>query len=577
MTSRPALLHPTATALVLVLGGLLILLSPSLASADPVQPTRMIAEWEPAWGVLIRWPLNIPVELVREISEDDTVYTLVEGAGSENNARMTFQGAGVVMDHVRFIQTAVYSSWTRDWGPQCIFDGDGQMGITDPWFDGYPWVPGCSSRGEAGEPARPERARGYEEDDVIPGDVAAFLGVPHHLMQAYCTGGNIMTDGFGRAFSTEQMLAENAPYMSAPAFFSEADEYLGINDYQILSDPEVHGIQHIDCYAKLLDEETVLVKELPTWHPEYHCVETLVDEFEALDTCYGRAYRIVRIWCEPYSGNDAAGYTNSLIINRKVLVPTFGLAADADALATYADAMPGYEVIGFTHSNWYSYDALHCRTMGIFDAGMLRMTHARLPDVVPPEPVHEVVVTIRPMSGTGLVPGEQVVRWRLEGAGSWNEEPLAPARGDTFAGYIPRQTPGDVVEYYVSARDSIGRSESLPRTAPAGYYSFQVDPLMGVDGGEITAAPSLALAASPSPFTAGTTLSYTLERPSRVRLSVHDVAGRLVAVLVDGLQEAGPHEVAWSGDALGRAPSGVYFARLAAGNATAARRIVLLR
>jgi len=571
MTSRPALLHPTALAL--LMGGLFILLSPLTATADPVQPARMIAEWEPAWGVLIRWPLNIPVELVREISEDDTVYTLVEGSGNENNARTTFQGAGVVMDHVRFIQTSVYSSWTRDWGPQCIFDGMGQMGITDPWFDGYPWVPGCGSRGEAGEPARPERARGYEEDDVIPGVVAAYLGIPHHEMQAYCTGGNIMTDGLGRAFSTEQMLAENAPYMSASAFFAEAEDFLGITDYQILSNPEVHGIQHIDCYAKLLDEETVLVKELPTWHPEYHCVETLVDEFEALETCWGRPYRIVRIWCEPYSGNDAAGYTNSLIINRKVLVPMFGIAADSDALATYADAMPGYEVIGLTHTNWYDYDALHCRTMGIFDAGMLRMTHARLPDVVPPEPVHEVEVVIRAMSGAGLVPGEQVVMWRLEGAGSWEGGPLVASRGDTFTGAIPWQTPGDVVEYYVAAADSSGRSESLPRTAPDGYYAFQVDPAAGVEG---TGASSLALAASPTPFAAGTTVSYMLPHPAHVRLSVHDVAGRLIETLVDAPQQAGPHQIAWSG-AVADAPSGVYFARLEAAGETEVRKVVVLR
>ena len=124
------------------------LLTPACAAASraaPAPPARMVAEWEPALGTLIRWPLGIPMSLVIELAEDDTLYTLVEGSGAENQAHSTFSANGVNMDHVRFIQTNVYSMWTRDWGPQCVFGADGRMGIADPWFDGYPWVPGCES------------------------------------------------------------------------------------------------------------------------------------------------------------------------------------------------------------------------------------------------------------------------------------------------------------------------------------------------------------------------------------------------------------------------------------------------
>ncbi|MBD3349162.1 MAG: hypothetical protein GF400_08210, partial [Candidatus Eisenbacteria bacterium] len=577
-----------------VLAALLALAYSPCAVAAPTQPVRMIAEWEPAWGALVRWPLNIPVELVREISEDDTVYTLVEGSGNENQARSTFESAGVVMDHVRFIQTDVYSSWTRDWGPQCVFDGQGQMGITDPWFDGYPWVSGCESResgdamlhvakvarrcasgavasdglhGSRGtvEPSRRVCARGYEDDDVIPGDVAAFLDLPHHLMPAYCTGGNIMTDGHGRAFSTQQMLLENAPYMSEAAFRSAAESYLGITDYQFLPNPEIYGIQHIDCYAKLLDEETVLVKELPTWHAEYWCVEDLVDAFASLETCYGRPYEIVRVYCEPYYGDEVAAYTNSLILNGKVLVPTFGVPADADALATYEAAMPGYEVIGVDYGGWLYYDALHCRTMGIFDAGMLRLTHAPPEDVVPAGEPHEIVVTVEPMSGGGLVPGAQVVRWRIEGDAGWNEEPLGAAAGDTFIAYIPAQSPGDVVEYHVAAADSSGRSETLPGTAPEGCYSFQIDPAADVPSAD-DVLPNLALHVTSNPFRASTAIEYSLPGPCRVSVAIYDSAGRLVERLADGEQTGGRHRVVWWPVATdGRAlASGVYLVRVEA-------------
>ncbi len=73
-----------------------------------------------------------------------------------------------------------------------------------------------------------------------------------------------------------------------------------------------------------------------------------------------------------------AAYTNSLILNNKVLVPQYGIPEDSEAIQTYSDAMPGYEIIGFddTFGNpWYAEDALHCRTMGVFDPHMIHISH----------------------------------------------------------------------------------------------------------------------------------------------------------------------------------------------------------
>jgi len=42
----------------------------------------------------------------------------------------------------------------------------------------------------------------------------------------------------------------------------------------------------------------------------------------------------------------------------------------------------------------------------------------------------------------------------------------------SYAGVIPGSVPGTTVDYYVAAADQSGRAETLPRTAPAGYYRF---------------------------------------------------------------------------------------------------------
>lgn len=86
----------------------------------------------------------------------------------------------------------------------------------------------------------------------------------------------------------------------------------------------------------------------------------------------------------------------------------------------------------------------------------------------------------------------------------------------------------------------------------------------------------------PNPFNPATTIAYVLALPGRVTLTVHDLTGREVAVLVSGFQDAGRQSAVF--DARGLA-SGVYFYRLdvrpgeigGRGGFTAVRKLALLR
>ncbi len=81
-------------------------------------------------------------------------------------------------------------------------------------------------------------------------------------------------------------------------------------------------------------------------------------------------------------------------------------------------------------------------------------------------------------------------------------------------------------------------------------------------------------AAYPNPVTGATRLGFTLRDAGPVRLTVHDVLGREVAVLFDGTAAAGPGEVVLDGADL---PSGVYIVHLEAGGWMRSRRVTVLR
>ncbi|HYG67994.1 MAG TPA: T9SS type A sorting domain-containing protein, partial [Anaeromyxobacteraceae bacterium] len=76
-------------------------------------------------------------------------------------------------------------------------------------------------------------------------------------------------------------------------------------------------------------------------------------------------------------------------------------------------------------------------------------------------------------------------------------------------------------------------------------------------------AGSLALGAPvPNPARGAVTISFALPEAADVRLSVYDVLGREVAILVDGTREAGAHAVTLDAGALA---AGLYVYRLQAG------------
>jgi hypothetical protein len=68
--------------------------------------------------------------------------------------------------------------------------------------------------------------------------------------------------------------------------------------------------------------------------------------------------------------------------------------------------------------------------------------------------------------------------------------------------------------------------------------------------------------------------AYDLPAASRVQLSVFDLLGRRVTVLVEGTQTAGSHVSFFDGSAL---PSGTYLVRLQAGENVRTQKAVLLK
>lgn len=524
------------------------------ADPPPAAPVRNVAEWEPATGVLIRYPLGLPYALLRDLDDVVTLHVVVSSA-SQATAQTNLTNNGVDMGRVQFLVRPNDSIWTRDYGPWYVFDGAGALAVVDHTYN---------------RPYRPN-------DDLIPIYFAQQQGLPVHSHDMYHTGGNYMTDGAHVGSSTRLVYDEAASANGMDE--AEVDrlmaDYYGLQQYTVVDDIESGGIHHIDTWAKFLDEETVLVKQVWPAHHTYAALEQRATLLASLTASTGRNYRVHRVACQDIGGGSPASYTNSLILNRRIYVPLFGNAAgDTAALQAYRAAAPGHDVRGFAYGGFLTDDALHCRTMGVFDRGMLRVEHAPpLGEVVGPA---DLQARVEAHSGEALTAVD--LCWRPVG-GEWAVVPMTGQGGGVHAGAIPAPPADTDVEYYVQAADASGRTASSPRAAPIATHTLRLlAPATGVAGAP--ASPVRVPAPWPNPCNPMVSFRFELRAAAPVRLVVVDARGRLVRRLLDGGHHpAGPTDLVWDGrDDTGRpAPSGVYTFVLEAAGLRYRRPVTLVR
>ena len=324
----------------------------NFVETDPPTGTpRFVAEFEPMQGVMIRYPLGIPTSLVAQLSNNCHVYCIVSSS-YQSQAQNSFQSAGVNMDNVTFVYAASDSYWVRDYGPWYIFE-DRHPAIVDNIYN-----------------------RPRPNDDNMSGVFANFWNIPLYGMNLQHTGGNMMEDGRGHGVSDDLVFNENGN--NETNVRNKMRDYLGIDPYHVTIDPQGDYIAHVDCWGKYLAPDKILIAQLPQSNPRYQYYEQVAEYFETTNCCWGYPYHVYRVQ-EP-GGSTLAPYTNSLILNKTVYVPMgSNTTYNNQAIQVYQEAMPGYEIIGVTNNDYYisweNTDALHCRTRGVMDFGMLFVDH----------------------------------------------------------------------------------------------------------------------------------------------------------------------------------------------------------
>jgi len=413
----------------------------------PTGIIRNVAEFGPAESVLIRYPFGIPLNLIKEMAENDTVTTIVASSSQQATVTSQYQSNGINLAHCKFLIAPTDTYWTRDFGPWFVTYGDKQVGIVD-----FPYN------------------RPRPSDDEIPKKVALSLGIEWFGMNVIHTGGNYMTDGLSQAASTTLVWEEN-PSQTHAQIAQKVHDYLGIDNYMVVEDPNGTYIDHIDCWGKFLAPDKILIRKVPFSHPQYNLIENTATYFASQISSYGTPYRVYRV-----NTPNNEPYTNSYILNKKVFVPIMGNSNDNAALQAYQAAMPGYEVIGFLgnpSTPWESTDALHCRTHEIADRGMLLINHLPLLGQKPAQSGFDIAAEIVPFSNMAVYPDSAWVVYKVN-SGDWDTLHLTNTTGDNWVAAIPGQMEGDTISYFITASDASGRRQNHPFIGAPDPHVFHI-------------------------------------------------------------------------------------------------------
>src|SRR5271170_3583101 len=204
---------------------------------------KMPAEWERHEATWIAWPHNatdwpgkfqaIPwvyADIVRKLSQVETVHILVEDEAAEKRAISILARAGANPHHLRFHRWLTNRVWTRDSGPifvkkSALSTDDATVAVTNWKFNAW------------------AKYDDWQQDDKVAGRAAKFLSIPEwqptimlddgREHRVVLEGGSIDVNGAGVLITTEECLLSTVqqrnPGLSRKQLEQVFYDYLGID------------------------------------------------------------------------------------------------------------------------------------------------------------------------------------------------------------------------------------------------------------------------------------------------------------------------------------------------------------
>ena len=312
------------------------------------------AEFDSVAGIIFAWEsyTTLVKQMIKETAETDTAWVVVDGQSQQNAVSNELNAFGVNMDRVEFIHDVLNSVWMRDYGPWWIYQPDGSRAVIDLEYN------------------RPRPL-----DDAFPEDLANLWNMDYYGLGLVEAGGNMLLDGKGAVLISDVIFDPSQGFnpdgnLTVEMIEDYFSDYFGVHKVIITDHLDNHGTGHIDMFVKVVNDTTIIVGEYESpgdaSGDNFNICNQVANQLENETNGEGRPFNVIRMLMPPYDSGITYTYINSLFVNKKVYVPVYGFATDADVLAQYESILPGYEIIGYDCNQIITANgAIHCITMKV--------------------------------------------------------------------------------------------------------------------------------------------------------------------------------------------------------------------
>lgn len=530
-------------------------------SPPPFTQLRTMAEWEEIQTLCVTWTnfTSILRDIVK-FAQTETNVTII--CSDSTVVKNYLIAGGVPLTNIKYLIAPFNTIWHRDYGGNTVYSNNVDSLLLVDWIYNRP---------------RPK-------DDTVPSGLAKFYNIPlwetttapNDLIH---TGGNFMSDGFGTAFSSKLTDTEN-PTKTAAQIDSIMKKFMGISRYIRMNTLPFDGIHHIDMHMKLLDEETLLVGKYPTGIADGPQIEAnLLYVLSNFNSVFGTPYKVVRIPQPPDKNNlypHQSGayctYANAVFVNKTVILPTYYTQYDTTAIRIWQQALPGYKIRGIDCDNTTANiiaqsGAIHCITHSIGVKNPLLISHQALNNTC--DTVNPYQVNARIMHKSGITNAK--IFWTTDTTVVFQQSPmtLTNASTNTWTGFIPAQSYGKTVFYYIEGTSVSGKTIVRPMPAPKGHWKFRVNCIST----KINELQQVKLnAVFPNPASAITCIQINNPNTQNVKVTLANLLGETVHLINDGRLPAGERNLFFDAANFSK---GVYFISIQSDSGTLTTKIII--
>lgn len=325
---------------------------------------RLVGEFEPQQAILLSvgdWkPHHFPIlkEIVAKSEGHARLVVLYNQPSQLREAVNVLSEGGTRYSHVDFLSLELDTIWLRDFGPRFAENENGKAMSIDFYYEG----------------SRPK-------DDDMPETWARLSTAEYNHVPWTLQGGNLLANGKGLAIASDRIFGDNQvqfpptpgqdPVVEQRNFVVRQFKlFCNIKELVLLQPLESEATKHVDMFATILAPDLVLVAQVDGRYDPRNAqiLDANAKRLSQLDVD-GKPMRVERIFVPPRREKYWSPYTNIILTDKLVLMPTFNTDPPEyvqRAIETYQRLLPNHHVATIDMSSMSRLEgSLHCLSCNV--------------------------------------------------------------------------------------------------------------------------------------------------------------------------------------------------------------------